>query len=241
MRFINPETIISARLGRLPKPRFRGAVLVFHSETRSRFAVDRFGGSPLGYKLLTGAGPEEVFLREDNQTVVVANLGAQGGGGPLAAALVEELAVLGTEVLIGIGCAGSVDRSLVRGTQFFARRALCTDGASRVYLGQGQADLSIAAEDVSVVERTAARLGIPIAATTGVTVDVLYRETPELVAEWQRIGGQWINMEVTPFYAAAAACGLRAVYLGHISDELFGAEWNGWFGEERNQMSEITA
>jgi uridine phosphorylase len=222
-------------------PKFRRAVLVFHSATRSRFAMRRFGGSPLGYKLLTGATMEEVLLCPDGQTVLVVNVGSHGGGGPLATSLVEELAFLGVKVIVGLGCAGSLDPSLPRGTQFVAARGLATDGASRVYLSRGQDTVSLPERELAVVTQAADGLGIPVVPTTGVTVDVIYRETPELVAQWRGLGGHWINMEVTPLYAAAAACGVRAIYLGHISDELFGPEWRAWFGDERNAMAETTA
>jgi uridine phosphorylase len=240
MRYITPEALITARLGIRPMPRFRRAILVFHSGARCRYTTEILGGSPLGYKLLSGVGPDEVFLCEDNQTVVVANIAAHGAGGPLTTSLVEELASLGVEALVGVGCAGSLDRSLPRGKQFYAREALCTDGASRVYIGHRDR-VSLPSAEIELVEKISDSVGTELVATTGVTVDVLYRETPALVEYWQRLGGQWINLEVTPLYAAAAACGLRAVYLGHISDELFGAEWNAWFGEERDAMAQKTA
>jgi hypothetical protein len=46
-------------------------------------------------------------------------------------------------------------------------------------------------------------------------------------------------MEVAPFYAAAQACNVHAIWIGHISDCL-GKEWKDW-NIDREEMSRISA
>jgi purine-nucleoside phosphorylase len=59
-------------------------------------------------------------------------------------------------------------------------------------------------------------------------VDAVYRETEEAVRRWLSQGAQAINMETAPLYAASAACGVRSLWLGHISDSLLNQQWDTW-------------
>ena len=70
------------------------------------------------------------------------------------------------------------------------------------------------------------------------TVDAVYRETPALVAAWRALGTQVVNMESAPFYAAASACGVRALWLGQVSDMLLDT-WHDWHFD-RQEMTRAT-
>ena len=61
-------------------------------------------------------------------------------------------------------------------------------------------------------------------------VDALYRETPDDVHRWLDLGIEAINKETPTLYAAAATCGLRSVWLGHVSDTLWltTRAWDSW-------------
>jgi purine-nucleoside phosphorylase len=51
-----------------------------------------------------------------------------------------------------------------------------------------------------------------------------------------------INMEVSPFYAASASCGVRSLWLGYVSDRLIDDEWESWHGEHdycRQQVNRL--
>ena len=105
---------------------------------------------------------------------------------------------------------------------------LTTDGTSRAYTSANEAvaDAGLAAALVA----TATRVGIAVVPVKIATVDALFCETPADVHRWVALGAQAINMETTPLYAAASMCGLRAVWLGHISDtlSLTTATWDSW-------------
>ena len=84
------------------------------------------------------------------------------------------------------------------------------------------------------------RLGIAVVSVKIATVDALYRETPSDVQCWVGLGAQAINMETAPLYAAASMCGVRAVWLGHISDTLWltTQTWDSW--QRPAAMTDIT-
>ncbi len=67
-------------------------------------------------------------------------------------------------------------------------------------------------------------------------VDAVYRETPRIVDEWRGMGASIVNMEVAAFYAAAKACGIRALWLGHVSDILIG-DWEDWYVDRRDMTA----
>ena len=54
--------------------------------------------------------------------------------------------------------------------------------------------------------------------------------TPDDVRRWLDVGAQAINMETAPLYAAAAACHVRRVWVGHVSDtlSLVSRRWDSW-------------
>lgn len=86
----------------------------------------------------------------------------------------------------------------------------------------------------------AKRLGYPLIAVSAATVDALYRETEDLVAQWQAAGAAVINMESGAFYAASDLCGIHGLGLGLVSDCLMEQGWQDWY-VNLGEMAEITA
>jgi len=75
---------------------------------------------------------------------------------------------------------------------------------------------------------------------TVATVDALYRETPAAVRRWLALGAEAINMETAPLYAASAVCGVRSLWLGHVSDTL-SLETHAWESWQRPiAMTDVT-
>jgi uridine phosphorylase len=228
-RFITPAVLFPGRF-RDPdsRPRWDAAVLCFRDPSGSRLLVEALGGVPWGRKVFWGI--EET---PDHPRVFVADVGGRTvgivtqciWGTAQASILTEELGELGVPFVIGYGAAGSFDPTLPQGTQLVACSAPATDGASKQY-GRGPF-----APDPGLL--ALARNAEPAVVAT---VDAVYRETPELVAEWRAIGAQVVNMESGPFYAAARACGIRALWLGHVSDMLLD-EWHGWHVVCREEMT----
>jgi uridine phosphorylase len=238
-RYITPEALLSLRYGDRERPQWDVAVLCFRGVAGSGPLIAKLNARPLGIRALYA-------LEEsgDRPFVYEARLGATRiaivtqclWGGPQTAILVEELACLGVRAIVGFGVAGSLVVDLPKGTQIVAAAAIVTDGTSRAYtdLPSVDPDAGLARACVAVAERSATPLlPVPIA-----TVDALYRETPADVARWLAAGALAINMESTPLYAASAVCGVRAVWLGHVSDSLASQQWESWVRPAA--MTEVT-
>ncbi len=50
------------------------------------------------------------------------------------------------------------------------------------------------------------------------STDALYQEWPTRVRQWREAGATFVNLETSPFYAVAAYRGIRAIYLGLVTD-----------------------
>ncbi len=159
-------------------------------------------------------------------------------GGPQAAILAEELACLGVRVIVGFGVAGSLVEALPKGTQIVGVSGVVTDGTSRAYTDA--AEIAADAGLTAALGAVAARLGVEVAPARIAAVDALYRETPDDVRRWLDRGAHAINMETPPLYATAAACGVRSVWLGHVSDTLWlsAREWDSW--QRPAAMTDVT-
>jgi uridine phosphorylase len=230
-RFLTPDRLMAARFpDAAALPRWELAVLCFRDRRGSHALVAALDGVPVGRKIFWGLEETDELPHVYTADVNGRSVGIIARcvwGGPQAAILVEELAALGVTCVLGYGAAASLDPTLPHGAQLLISSALATDGASRHY-GDGPFG---PADDMAALATSA----IPVVAAT---VDAIYRETPQLVEQFTRAGARVLNMEAAPFYAAASACGLRAVWLGHVSDLLVG-EWQDWY-VDRDAMNNGT-
>ena len=231
MRYITPEALLRMRFDEPPWPSWDVAVLCFRGDAGGGALVDKLGARPVGGKTLYGL--EETAERPFSYQVT---LGGQRvlivqrclWGGPQAAILVEELACLGVRVIIGFGVAGSLVERLPKGTQIVGTRAAVIDGTTRAYTAATAVEP--AAGLLAATLATAERHAIPLAPVCLAGVDALYRETPDDVRRWRSLDIDAINMETPTLYASAATCGVRSVWLGHVSDTLWltSQAWDSW-------------
>jgi uridine phosphorylase len=231
VRYITPEALLRMRFGEPPWPQWDLAILCFRGEVGGGALVAKLNARPVGPTMLYAL--EETAERP---YVYQANLNGQRlllvqrclWGGPQAAILVEELACLGVRMIVGFGVAGSLEESLPKGTQIVGARGRVLDGTTRAYTEAETVEPD--AGLLATVGAIAARQGIPLTPVTLSGVDALFRETPDDVRRWRGLGVQAINMETPALYAVAAACGVRAVWLGHVSDTLWlGTQtWDSW-------------
>src|SRR5882672_10657873 len=208
------------RFGERPWPSWDIAVLCFRGEGGGGALVQKLGARRVGARTLYALEEtaERPFVYEtalgDRRILVVQRC---LWGGPQAAILVEELACLGVRVIVGFGVAGSLVETLPKGTQVVGARAVVIDGTTRAYTAADAVDPDPGL--LAAVRALAERQG-----------DALYRETPDDVRRWLDLGVEAINMETPTLYAAAAACGVRSVWLGHVSDTLWLStqQWDSW-------------
>jgi uridine phosphorylase len=231
VRYISPEALLRMRFGEPPWPSWDIAVLCFRGEGGGGALIDKLGARPVGGKTL--------YALEETAEKPFAFQTALGGhkilivqrclwGGPQAAIFVEELACLGVRIIVGFGVAGSLVDSLPKGTQIVGGRAHVIDGTTRAYTSTDTVDPD--AGLLSAVRAIAERQGVPLTVARLGGVDALYRETPDDVRRWRGLGIEAINMETPTLYAAAAACGVRGIWLGHVSDtlSLTTETWESW-------------
>ena len=230
MPYITPEAVMRDRFDDNPRPEWATAVLCHRDLEGSRLLVEGLGAERLGYQVLWGMYEFPGSPPHAHQVLIgqarVGVIARCHWGGPQAAMLVEELAYLGVTRIIGIGACGSIDPGLPKGSQVVVDTALTTDGTSRAYTDEAElgADPQLRALALSAGEKLSCRVHIVRAVAT----DAIYRETEDDVIAWRSRGAQVVNMETSALYAASAICGIRSVWIGHVSDCLVGSEWEQW-------------
>jgi len=226
---VSPEALIEIRFGDQERPRWDIAVLCFRGRRGSGRLVEKLGAQPVGrktlYALEEAADRPYVYEAQlaDARIAIVADC---LWGGPQTAILVEEMACFGVCAVIGFGVAGSLVPELSRGTQIVAVTGTVTDGTSRAYtdLAEVTGDATLS----SLLVHVARDLNIELLPVKVATVDALYRETDADVRRWRAGGAVAINMETAPLYAASAVCGMKSLWLGHVSDSLASPQWDSW-------------
>jgi len=230
-RYITPEAAMKGRFAAESVPAWKTTILCFRDLKRSLRIVRQSGAKPLGRYLLWGLDrtPNEEFVYEIHFADEPVGLVTRCiWGGPQAAILVEELAYLGVRNIISWSCAGSFDPAVRKGELIVAASAITTDGTSLSYTSEPVVfpDPGLLALSSDVSRGLSYGLRRVCAATT----DAIYRETPEAVENWRKKGAQIVNMETSAFYAAGAACGVKCLWMGHITD-CIGETWEDWFSD----------
>jgi uridine phosphorylase len=154
----------------------------------------------------TGPGPDGELL----------TIQSTGMGGPSAAIVVAELAMLGARRLLRVGTCGALDGALELGSLLIATQAIAADGTSRA-LGAGEL-VPADPETVATLERLAA--GLP---ATVVSSDLFYDPRDRVSEQWLAAGASAVEMEAATVFTLAAKLGLSAGALLIVSDAPGGA------------------
>jgi purine-nucleoside phosphorylase len=140
-----------------------------------------------------------------------------GMGGPSAAIVVEELAMLGAQAVIRIGTCGAT-RSDIRPTDLVIATAACPqDGTTRQYAGDGYAPAATFRVVRALVD-AAIRLGAPHHVGPVVTEDALYAVTPDWAGSWAGRGVLAQEMEASALFTVAALRSIEAGCLLTVSN-----------------------
>ncbi len=243
MRYIDPHDMIDRRFAGRSKPDWRVAVVCFVGLETSNVLINRLHALPMKQRIIAGMDEEGDRPYVYEAVVGGKKVGLISGcwwGGPQAAIIVEELGCLGVGHIIGFGAAGSISRDLPKHTQIVATTGLVTDGTSRAYT---RADAVSANPELLKILKSSVQKREVVPATIA-TVDAIYQETDAAVREWTGMGATAINMETTPLYAVSSVCQIRSLWLGFVSDCLFGDTWDSWHGRSisiTEEMAETTA
>jgi len=203
--------------------------MIFRDKVGSRLVLDELDSvQPIAHRMIyNSCGPDLL-----DGCVFTARIGGDEilvltrcvWGGPQTTILVEELACLGVHSVVGYGIAGSMDPAITRGRLLAGALALATDGTSQAY-----GDEKTILPDASLLQQATVSGSHDVVPVTVATVDALYRETHQLIEMYKSRGAQVVNMETSPFYAAARACGMRAIWLGYVTDHLLDGKWDNWY------------
>lgn len=144
-----------------------------------------------------------------------------GMGGPSAAIMCEELAMLGAEVLLRVGTCGAIDPDLQAGDLLVVDQARCEDGTSQA-LGAGHYVNGDGPLTQALFKQLAA-LGGERGIHRGriASVDLFY--DPEANEREKRLLSDRclaIEMEAAAVFAVAARHGLKAACILAVTDEL---------------------
>jgi DeoD family purine-nucleoside phosphorylase len=141
-----------------------------------------------------------------------------GMGGPSAAIVITELAVLGATTLVRVGTCGGLDESLSLGDLLIVTEALSEDGTSRA-LGSGDRALA----DPELMDRLITAAGPATARGPVVTTDLFYDGAEGAERRWLAAGALAVEMEAATLFTLAARRGLRAGCVLIVSDILLPA------------------
>ena len=226
---VTPEETLSIRGVDIEALRFPMAALLFRGKDDSDRLLEAFGVEPSASTVF-GTGSEGIKTVGDKKVFIV---GRMMYGGPYTASVLEKLRVFGVQRVIGIGVCGSLVEDAPPGTWLIADGAFCSDGTSKEYT---TAEMVYPDEDMlRIAEEAFSRRGLVVRRGKVWTTDAVYREFPSKVAYWRDRGVLFVNMEAAPFYAAAETLGMKAIYVGYVSDYIGGREWISW-GWDRSKM-----
>jgi uridine phosphorylase len=174
----------------------------------------------------------DTWVREDG-TILVGPI----FGGPLCAAILEELVAIGVKYAVGYGASGTLDPDIPACSIMVADSGLCSDGTTREYAEESEipADAYI----LKRLKKAIKRRGLPEIQGKVWTTDAIFREFPSTIDYWKKQGARFVNMETSTFYAVAREKGVKAAYLSAVSDNVSGEKWSGWFENYEQAMEQM--
>lgn len=143
-------------------------------------------------------------------------------GSPVAAAFIEEMAVLGTKNFVFIGSCGVLDQRV--GTKLVVpEKALCGVGTACYYkTDEGDfTDIKTASVTASFLES----LDLPYITGAVWSTDAMYRETPSAIKSAKEQGCVCVDMECAAISAVSKFKGVNSYQIMFSADRLTGSEW----------------
>lgn len=229
MYYIRPEEVVKNHAKENEIPKWDIAILCFHSIEKTMDIVNCFNGRKVGYRLFSKCDCNMVFETVmDNRKIGI--LGWCTGGGPLVASIIEEISITGIRWLIGIGAAASIVNNINRNEIIFPTNIYINDAVSKYYYDH----------DWIKIDKEMYYLVCKIMGDTkwrevkGATVEALYRQCESMLKPWRDQGAQVVNWELGPFYAVSQAYGIKAAWIGHVSDVETKAVWKNWYIDRKS-------
>jgi purine-nucleoside phosphorylase len=152
-------------------------------------------------------------------------------GAPYAAMILEILRAWGVQKAVFIGWCGSIDAAFNIGDIVIPTSAVIDEGTSPDYM---QPPDSIVYPDehlCAALQTDFSANQIPFKKGRAWTTDAIYRETPEKLERYGKMGAHVVDMELSALYSAAAFHALPLTGILAVSDELFTLSWRPGFKE----------
>ena len=163
--------------------------------------------------------PREVAHKREHRTMVGTFRGRQvtvtstGLGCPSTAIAVEELARVGVTSFIRVGSTGALQPGIEPGDLIVSHGSLRNDGTSDAYVPKGYPavpDLELTVEMERIARRLGTERGYGVHSGINATDDAFYAETPEWIAQLNRLGVVNVEMESSALFVVARQRGWRA-------------------------------
>jgi uridine phosphorylase len=146
-----------------------------------------------------------------------------GMGCPSTAIAVEELIRVGVTSFIRVGSSAGLQAGVAPGDLLVSEGTLRNDGTTAAYAHPGYPavpDLAIATELERQARRLAEGTGTAVYSGINASDDAFYAETPEWIAELNRLGILNVEMESSAMYVVARLRGVRAGMICAASSNL---------------------
>jgi purine-nucleoside phosphorylase len=132
-------------------------------------------------------------------------------GGPMASEIVHMFGVLGTSLVVQIGCCGALANNIGPGDLFLAEEAYCGDGASQYY--KSDAKLVQASPKPSALRIGSKFKDVPVHIGRIYTTAALFAEGRKEIEDWHAGGFSAVDMETAATFAVAEHFGMNRVSL----------------------------
>lgn len=236
MNYINPKVVVENHSKGFEIPKWYIAIMCFHSIEKTNFIVKSLNAKPMGHRLFSKCDENMVFEATINDKKI-GILGWCTGGGPMVASLIEEVSVTGVKYLLGIGAAASIVNTVGQNEIIVPIKLLVNDGVSKVYSKNKYIKMS--EKTRSIIRRIMRENKIVYREVNGATIEALYRQNEKMLKPWRKKGIQVVNWELTPFFCTAKACGIKCMWIGHISDIECNNTWKNWYTNRKNIFERV--
>jgi uridine phosphorylase len=162
-----------------------------------------------------------------------------GMGCPSTAIAVEELIRVGVTSFIRVGSSAGLQPGVKPGDLLVSEGALRNDGTSAAYAHHGfpaVPDLAIALELAAVARELTQGTNAAVYSGINASDDAFYAETPEWIAELNRLGILNVEMESSALYVVARLRGVRAGMICSTSSNLF--DGTSLYGDVKKDLKE---
>ena len=160
-----------------------------------------------------------------------------GIGGPLSAALLEEVIGFGCRKFITVGGCGVLATDLAVGKLIVVDSAVRDEGTSYHYAPPAR-EIAAQSAVIGAIERTLQERTIPFITGKTWTTDAPYRETRAKIARRRDEGCLTVEMEAASLMAVAAFRGTDFGQILYAGDDLSGEKWDNRSWQSRSEVRE---